>query len=81
MKTREEIEKLKRDWSADPNWKIEETKGFEEYKTELYIFNLETKNAWMRAQISRYEKSLSALREVLEPISYDIEEIRKAVLS
>lgn len=41
MKTREEVEKLKRDWVYDPCWDIETTDGFEEYKDELKAFSEE----------------------------------------
>lgn len=39
MKTREEVEALKRDWAKDPCWNIEETEGFEEYRDELFDFS------------------------------------------
>jgi len=38
MKTREEVEKLKREWGKDPCWDIYDTEGFEEYKDELIVY-------------------------------------------
>jgi len=41
MPTREQIEKLKASWAADPCWDIEDTDGFEEYRDELAAFAAE----------------------------------------
>ena len=41
MRTREQVEHLKIDWLSDPNWDIETTEGFEEYKDELLKFRHE----------------------------------------
>lgn len=38
---KEEIEELKRNWSIDPCWDIEDTEGFEDHKTELKLYRLE----------------------------------------
>ena len=38
MATQEEIEKLKKNWLADPEWDIETTEGFEEHAEELLKF-------------------------------------------
>ena len=38
MKTKEEVEDLKRQWKADGCWDIWETEGFEEYREELKQF-------------------------------------------
>lgn len=35
MKTREDIERLKRDWRNDPCWDIADTPGFEDHRDEL----------------------------------------------
>lgn len=34
-KTREEIDKLKREWEQDPIYNLEDADGFEEYREEL----------------------------------------------
>lgn len=41
MPTREEIDELKRQWTNDPCWEIEETEGFEEHFDELWQFHQE----------------------------------------
>lgn len=46
MKTREEIEALKRNWKADPIWDIETTEGFEDHKDELLQFSKECIKTW-----------------------------------
>jgi len=38
MKTREELEQLKKEWLKDPCWDIYDTEGFEEYKDELKAY-------------------------------------------
>ena len=47
MKTREEVEKLKRDWHYDPCWDISETKDFEEYREELKAYQ---EKCWQEAK-------------------------------
>jgi hypothetical protein len=42
MKSREEVEKLKRDWLHDGCWDIETTEGFEDYTDELLKFRRDT---------------------------------------
>ncbi len=43
MKTREEVEALKKEWEHDPCWDIEGTEGFEEYYSELLEYRI---NFW-----------------------------------
>ena len=45
-KTREELEALKQQWLANPDWDIEDTPGFEEYFTELRAFRSEKQSEW-----------------------------------
>lgn len=40
MKTREQVEELKRQWLSDGCWDIETTEGFEDYHDELLKFRL-----------------------------------------
>ena len=56
MKTREEVEKLKKNWRYDPIWDIEETEGFEEYKDELLAYGLECKREWEERRQKRIEE-------------------------
>lgn len=47
-KTREDVERLKVDWSRDPIWDIEDTEGFEEYRDELIAYSKLKKQEWAR---------------------------------
>lgn len=47
MKTREDVEELKRQWLSDGCWDIWDTEGFEEYKDELRNFAIETNNKYI----------------------------------
>lgn len=40
MKTRRDIENLKRAWLTDPLWDLEDTEGFEAHAAELQEFRL-----------------------------------------
>lgn len=40
MKTRAEIDELKRQWHIDPCWDIEETEDFEDHRAELLQYRL-----------------------------------------
>jgi hypothetical protein len=53
MKTRQEVEKLKRQWKADGCWDIWDTEGFEEYKDELKLFQ---KNYENDCKVKAYNK-------------------------
>lgn len=46
MATKEELEKLKRNWTADPCWDLETTEGFEEHRQELLDFRLDWEMVW-----------------------------------
>lgn len=41
MKSREDVEQLKKNWKSDPLWDIERTEGFEEYYDELLAYRNE----------------------------------------
>lgn len=51
MKTREEVDALKRNWENDPIWDIEETEGFEEYRDELRKYRLAAELQWFNKQL------------------------------
>lgn len=53
VKTREDVEKLKRDWQADPCWDLAETDGFEAYRDELKAFEAEHHARWERQRAER----------------------------
>ncbi len=46
MKTREEIEELKRQWRYDPCWDIETTEGFEDHVEELAKYHTDMVAIW-----------------------------------
>jgi len=56
MKTREELEQLKREWGKDPCWDIYNTEGFEEYKDEL--------KAYQKSIDDKYERQRQQEREI-----------------
>jgi len=46
VKTRPEVEALKKNWRADPCWDIYETEGFKEYRDELLLFQTNMMQGW-----------------------------------
>ena len=54
MKTREEIEELKRQWTRNPIWDIETSEGFEEYHKELEVYSLEWRIKWEHENLDRF---------------------------
>lgn len=46
LKTKEEIEKLKRDWKSDPCWDLWDTEGFEEHEEELRAYQKQCEEEW-----------------------------------
>jgi hypothetical protein len=68
LRTREEIEKLKRDWLADGVWDIEDTEGFQAHREELLAFSRETEARCLReaqeraaADVARWRRRAEAL--------------------
>ena len=60
-KTRKEIDALKRDWSSDPSWDIEETDGFEDHYHELLEYRIEMESQWRREKEASYEAKAERL--------------------
>ena len=56
MKSREELESLKRNWLRDPCWDIEETEGFEEHREELLAYRKICEDEWERAYQKEQKK-------------------------
>ena len=74
MKTREEIDKLKRSWNRDPCWDIEETEGFEDHKQELLEYREQCEAAWEKKNQERklhYRKTRPAFPTFEEHHDYD----------
>lgn len=63
LRTREEIEDLKREWMMDSIWDIENTEGFEAHHDELLAFSLEMCKYWNQ---KRAERKAACDRETQE---------------
>jgi hypothetical protein len=63
-KTREEVEKLKKDWLKDSCWDIEDTEGFEEYKEELLQYRLKCEAEWELERIKREKETDEQARKL-----------------
>jgi len=66
MKTRQEVEDLKKQWMIDPIWDLEQTEGFEDYKIELEIFSLKQKLVWARNELAEYHTFFRLAREIFK---------------
>lgn len=61
MKSQENIQALKDNWSRDPCWSIEDTEGFEEHRTELIAFREEKEAQW-KEQAAKHKAELASKR-------------------
>ncbi len=61
IKTRAEVEALKKNWIHDPCWDIYDTEGFEEYQDELREFQMNMDRKW---KIARYDKVKEFAKEL-----------------
>lgn len=69
--TREQVEKLKRQWEEDPTWDIEDTEGYEAYRAELLRFHQEV-------TVARHlEVCSEALLEDARKLDQKAEEMKK----
>jgi hypothetical protein len=81
MKTRQEIEALKANWIGDPCWDIEDTQGYEEYRTELLAYRLRVEDALRAGEDERINKraeQLGCSRELIrciEMLEYKIDRL------
>ncbi len=66
MKSREEVEKLKRDWRRDPVWDIYDTEGFEDYRDELMEFQKQVE----KEAEERHKKHHDELASKFCPMSF-----------
>ena len=84
MKTRAEVEELKRQWKQDDCWEIETTEGFEEYADELREFSEKCQVEWNQRKLARLAaKALNlgvpgniSLAEQWELMEYKIRELQ-----
>lgn len=65
IKSRKEIEELKRQWENDPCWDLYDTEGFEEYMEELKEHQERMESIWDK-KIKEKEKELDKKAEELE---------------
>lgn len=61
MKTPEEIEKLKRQWLADPCWDIYSTEGFEAHRKELEEYQAEQERRWEERRQQRLQEKANKM--------------------
>lgn len=54
IKTDDEIQALKDSWVRNPNWDVEDTEGFEQYKDELLRFRMEIEEFWKKRDAERH---------------------------
>lgn len=52
-KTRDEIDRLKRQWLGDPTWDIEATEGFEDHRDELAAYAEAQREKWKNDRVRR----------------------------
>jgi carbonic anhydrase len=64
------LEDLKRRWRNDPNWDIEDTEGFEDFRQALYAYRLET-------ELAAAKKELERMRSILLPFGSLLDELRR----
>lgn len=57
-RTPQEIEQLKKNWLANPEWDIEDTEGFETHREELLAFRNEKRAEWEAKQEERDNKRI-----------------------
>ncbi len=53
MKTREQVELLKKEWLNDPCWDIYETGDYQEYRDELLTFQTNMQQEWRAREYNR----------------------------
>lgn len=74
MKTRDEVENLKIEWEKDPQWEIEETEGFEDYRDELTAFRFEKEAEWQKRAETRkteFQRNEPAFPQIETGSNYD----------
>lgn len=62
LKSKEEIESLKRNWESDPCWDIEGTEGFEAHSDELLAHRLKAEAQWSQERYDEIDRKATQLR-------------------
>ena len=86
MKTRAEVEELKRQWRIDPVWDIQDSgEEWAEYQTELQEYQQEWEAKWNQSKLARLAdkaKNLGvpgniSLAEQWELMEYKLDELKR----
>lgn len=59
--TRDDVEKLKRNWEADPCYDLEDAEGFEEFREELVAHRIKMEQRWEANRLARLDKKAEQL--------------------
>lgn len=70
LKTKDEIEKLKRNWESDPCWDIEKTESFEAHHDELLAYRLEKEAKWEQERFDEIDNKALELQCSFELAEY-----------
>lgn len=70
MKTKEEIDELKRDWLRDPIWDIYRTEGFEGHEAELEEYQNQIGREWQEKESARVRLKCQELSCSPELLNY-----------
>lgn len=70
MPTLEEVERLKKDWSVDPCWDIEDTPGFEQYRADLLSYRMKVEAEARQAIYDKTDRLATQLRISFELAGY-----------
>ncbi len=62
LKSKDEIESLKRNWESDPCWDIEATEGFEAHHDELLAHRLKMETQWSQERYDEIDRKATQLR-------------------
>lgn len=77
-KSREEVERLKRDWLEDPVFDLEDATGFEEHRSELATFAEKSKEGWRKREEDRVAARAAELECSPRTLLY-IEQLERSV--
>lgn len=81
IKTREEVEELKRKWEENPVFDLEDAEGFEEYKEELILYqDFFDVSAQLALQTKKIHLLTEELREMKE-LKITVNAIKKLLKS
>lgn len=62
LKSKDEIESLKRNWESGPCWDIEATESFEAHHDELLAYRLKMEAQWAQERYGEIDRKATQLR-------------------